>query len=206
MKKAVSVLVAVFLLISLAACGQSSRAMSFNDFLEKYKRADYSAFVADPEPFLLDFFASSSSVTVDADAKRAELVATGWTLDETNQYTGSVTYVYRLEGILFNQPADYTGFLSVPEDHPENAHFDWYLQFLSDDVSMLFALSETLFNAYVNLCGDPTRVTLRFDDSTEHDLREAFRSGTPVFYDVSFDHASGPHAIFFSRYGRLSIS
>ena len=126
-------------------------------------------------------------------------------LDETKEYSSSLSYVFTLDGILFNQPVDYTGFITVPTDYPENASFHWYLSFRSDDAVMLFGLSETLFNAYVKLCGDPTRVAVSFEDSTEHDLREAFRAGEPVFYDVSFTQDAVTHSLFFSKLGSLSL-
>lgn len=207
MKKAVAVLVAVLFLVSLAACGTASRALSFDEFIEKYKRADFDAFLDDPRDFMEDYLRVPGVRDYAYGDDASSISLDGWTEVRTITGDDASSTSYTLDGVLFNRPVVFScTYMQVFIDSEPDRMF-WSFAFDGSDASELFSAAQSLFYRFSDMYGDPVEITGIYpaDPISEHDLLECFASGTVLSFRASFDSPSGSPSLSFSDYGRLSI-
>ena len=158
---------------------------TFSEFDEKYRRADYEAFLRDPSAFVKDLMAVSYNPSCPPEDVP---VGDGWILDADNSEKSEDVSVqwYDKECVLFNKVFSYSA--DVFTYHKKNTcKYFIDLSFDSGDVQTNLALAKSLYFCYVDLFGDPTEITIDEENASEPALLRILDGTTePQDFSVYF--------------------
>lgn len=177
MKKTVVILLAFALL--LAACSKtekktsgrssekaSARPMTFAEFDEKYRRADFDAFLKDPSEFLRDL----ASVNNYREQDQANFPSMdGWTVRHDSGLKEGETFRladYQKECVLFNKPFSYSA-TAETDDKESTVLFILTVEFETGDVQKDLEIARALYFSAVSEYGDPEDLTVDIKDADE---------------------------------------
>lgn len=194
MKKIISLLIAILIIFSLAACNKD---ISFEEFETKYKRADYNSFIDDPTEFLTDF--EKLSKQYDEYPKTAFDFLKEWSEDEAEERETELSRVtdknYRKKGILFNKSVEFKASLISFEYLDEISHvtkkitysLNVYIKFETGNDDTDFEIAKSLTNVAFNMYGEPKEIELSLTDCSEMELRKMLESGEKETFSLYFD-------------------
>ena len=159
MKRVVALL--LVLVFMFTACGsEASGPKTLEEFIEKYKREDWSSFTTNVGVMMDEFssvFAKGGEWSTKKDAYNPEVKTNGW-----------IDYVAVI--ILFNQPFE----LTVFEHNGTEASGGLRYECLKDDC---FELCLAVFENIAKRKGDPTTIEINDTATTEADFRKAISEG-----------------------------
>lgn len=171
MKRFFTIYVVALICLLSVGCTQSNGSVknepiTFAEFVEKYKRADFNEFMESPDAFIEDLsLTEKSSCSPDEEAE----IFNNWekhTIGETG------LYYYIQEGILFNQPVIFNG--NLYHNGKEGCYYS--VQFDTSDPYQNFELSKILFEQCIKKYGDPYRITIDMEEVSEAELRKVLSS------------------------------
>lgn len=193
LKRILSVILACLFIIPLAACGSgsgSSDLESFDAFVEKYKRADYDAFLKDPSEFLKDF---ESVQTFKADSRGEITFLTEWK-KLTGEYHDND---YEKEAVLFNKSVVLNATVyDNSTDEQQDFKVLYYILFDTGNSDMDFEIAKALTEGMISLYGDPEKIEVGLDKATESEMRKVF-AGDPQTFSVKYNISGEFHAVSF---------
>lgn len=192
MKKLVTVL--LVLCFAFSACGSSSGPLTFDAFQEKYKRADWSVMLSDPDKVIGDYL-GGAALTRDEWLK-------DWSLFSTADYADDALTA---DIVLFNRPftahvwdsktKSFGGMLSYDDGNPDECFKDF----------------TAMFESMIKNHGDPARLRINFEEVSEAAFRNGIASGAEEydFYEATWELEGGKMMIMFnhfSDYAKIQIS
>ena len=172
------------MLSSLAACGNSENtAPTFDEFVEKYKRASYDDFLENPNDFLKEF-SKIADMTGEKMTDFGFLLS--WEKGETETDSFSSTTRYSKSGILFNKGVEFSA--SLIEHTISERDFSCLISIKFDigDAEESFELAKTVIEKSFEAFGDASEIRLNAKESTEAELRKAFNTKDVVIANVVF--------------------
>lgn len=197
LKSIISIILAFLFILPLAACGgEEEKVKSIDELVEKYKRADYTAFVEDPKEFLKDF----ETVNYINTENEEDLKFLDQWEKESNDYYDK----YEKEAVLFNQSVILCALVNdwTREEKPKYS-CSINIEFDSGNITADFALAQVLTDTMIELYGDPTYIEIKSNEASEAQLRKLF-SADPETFTVSFPNEN-TSSVYFSIYGGVTV-
>ena len=179
MKKLILLTLVLVFILSLAGCGEKApKAMTFDDFDQKYRRADYEAFLADPSVFIDDLIAVNSYKYTSEDLPTNN----GWEALE------DINYLFKKDCVLFNKPFRYSATAMVGS---KASVFMLTVEMESGDIQKDLDLAKALYFSLVKKYGDPDETKIDDETATEAELLKIL-DGTsePVSFNADFHNCS----------------
>ena len=149
--------------------------MTFDEFLEKYKRAEWGVLLSDPVTFYRDF---ESGLSLPKEEWTQD-----WSLFEKATYADNAQVC---DVVLFNRP-----FEAHVWDRKTGA-IGGMIQYESDNKAEVFAAYTVIFESAIESLGDPTLVRIDWEESSEAKLRKALENMESLsFYQVTWEYDGG---------------
>lgn len=160
MKKLTALVLLLALAVSLlSGCGEKApKSMTFKEFDEKWRRADFDKFLADPSEFIDDLKAVNSQSGLSED-QLAEF--NGW--DVVHEYTSetgaSTERILKKDCVLFNKPLEYGATLYISGKTSKMSLF-LSVEYESGDVQADLKFANALYSCLVTKYGDPSKIEI----------------------------------------------
>ena len=148
----------------LTGCGSSAKPISFEQFEEKYKRADWEILTNKPMEFIDDLNLMSGQPLDD------------WCkdLDSFEIESNGPTRSLKKEMILFNRPVKFSGTAFV---YPEEKKFFSGSIHIDGTAEECYGVFLAMFEAAIKSKGDASELKIRYDEVDEVAFRTAISSG-----------------------------
>ena len=186
----------------LAGCGEKApETMTFQEFDEKWRRADYEAFLADPSAFINDLMAVNRQAKCTPDDLPMK---DGWEsiYENNNEEKGFISSIVETDCVLFNKPCEYHAdvIIYVKEN---TAVYMLSVQIENGDTQKDLDLAKALYFCCLDKIGEPTDVTIEYEDAKEADVLRILNGATkPNSFYMSFgDTTSLSFYAFENKYG-----
>lgn len=198
MKKLILLTLVLVFILSIAGCGEKAqKAMTFDEFDTKWKRADYAAFLADPAEFIDDLMAVSRTVYSADDMPTNN----GW-----EPVVPDDTISFQKECVLFNKPFSY--YASAWVSKKTSSGSIWLTVRLdSGDFQKDLEFANAVYSTFVKKYGDPDEITIDGENATEPELlRILDGSSNPASFTAAFGYSTISVYAFQHSDGRWSTS
>lgn len=198
MKKLILLTLVLVFILSLAGCGKKApKAMTFEEFDTKWKRADYAAFLADPAEFIDDLMAVSRMVYSADDMPTNN----GW-----EPVAPDDTISFQKECVLFNQPFSYSASAWVSKKTSSGSV--WLTVRLdSGDARKDLEFANAVYSTFVEKCGSPDEIIIDGENAKEPELlRILDGSSNPASFTAAFGYSTVSVYAFQHSDGRWSTS
>lgn len=170
------------------------------EFEEKYKRADFDAFIADPSEFINDYIQTNAE---HRDPGEAYSISSDWEQEsEDTSYSSNSSREYRKNGLLFNKSVRfsfsancYSSYLSL----------SYSPIFMTGSAETDFLIARALTEKAFELFGEATSVEINDEDYTEYDLRRMFESESLESFKVRFSRFT-VYFFYFENQAGSSVS
>lgn len=190
MKKLILLTLVLVFILSLAGCGEKApEIMTFDEFDQKWRRADYDAFLADPSAFINDLMAVNRQAKCAPDDLPMN---DGWEsiYDGSNEEKGYISSIMETDCVLFNKPCEYNADVIIYEKE-NTASYSLSVQIETGDTQKDLDLAKALYFCCLDKIGEPTDVTIEYEDAKEADvLRILDGKSSPKDFFVSFGYTT----------------
>lgn len=186
MKRLLSIIVLVAMLAAiLAGCGEKApETMTFDEFDQKYRRADYDAFLADPSEFIADLIAVNSYKYTSENLPTNN----GW------EASKDMDYYFTKDCVLFNKPFGYS---ATAMSGSKATVFMLTVEMESGDIQKDLDLAKALYFSLVKKYGDPDETKIDDETATEAELLKILDGlSEPLSFMADFHNCS----VMFSAY------
>lgn len=182
MKKLIVLMLAAALV--LTACGSESKALTFDEFQEKYKRSDWGVFLSDPVTLYRDF---ERGIALPKDE---------WAKDQSvfkdAEYADDARYA---DVVLFNRPFE------VHIWDRDDVTYGGMICYDSDDRAECFAAYKAMFESCIKKLGDPESIRANFEDVNEAEFRKAIETLENYdYFEVKWKYDGGGFTLNFSDF------
>ena len=207
MKKVALLLCAVLLLSLFAGCSKKSdtvQVMSFSEFDEKYRRADYEALLNDSTAFLRDLAAVNRFTS---DSPEDVILGIGWSLQRDfsvdSEDGSSYLHYYKKECVLFNHSMNYEASVF---HNVERYRYTISVEYTGVDDDDTLSFAKSLYFGLISIYGDPSEIELDWKESAEPALLRVLNGNDPLrsFY-VTFGNDAVLSFYEYSNYVSVSV-
>ncbi len=182
MKKIICFLSIIALIVTFfAGCGKTAKSLTFEEFYEKYKRADYEELLKDASGFVNDYF------VIDYSTESTLEMVKDWKKDDYERYIQN--------DVLYNKSVIFKGVLSEDEE----SVLTIFIEFDTGNKDQDYEIAKTITRAMFDKFGEPKSISIDNENSnvpsSESILRKMFDSDEE-YYGFNVEFSDLHHARF----------